>query len=254
MTTFKTLLTDNFDTEVRIQGARSQNSNEDIASVVFLNFDNDNSNCYRMAEIAMRDNYGAPFQNGYGNLVFKTNGDGSNTSNLSDRMVILMNGNIGINIGQPSEKFNVDGNAAVTSNIYSSNIFASNIIYKNEPTFYPLGNTQVTQSVYSKTFSWIYNNSSERNIRQIKDVGVRSYIYTPSKSNISYSYSMRIYDSTTNKVLGSSTLSNTTPAINYISLGSNLGSNDTILELHTKKESNDSYYVNIDGVIVRYVS
>lgn len=255
MTTIRTTLTDNFDTEVKIQGARSQNSNDDIASVVFLNYDNDNSNYYRMAEIAMRDNYGAPSQNGYGNLIFKTNGNGTTTSNLTDRMVINMNGNIGVNVTQPNEKLTVNGNACISSNIYSSNVFASNIVYKNEPTFYPLGNTQVTQTTYTKTFSWIYNNSSESNIRQIKDIGVRSYIYNPpTNSNLSLSYNLRIFDSITNKTLSNKTFSNISPVLNFLNIGSNLEKNDTILELHTRVNNNSNVYVNIDGLIVRYIS
>lgn len=250
MTTIKTLLKDNFDTEVVIQGARAQNSNEDVASVVFQNYDNDTSNIYKMAEIAMRDNYGSSNPNGIGNLYFRTNADGG--CNVTDRMVILHNGFVGINNRTPQELLHVTGNASISSNIFTSNIFASNIIYRNEPTFYPITDTQVTSTLYTKTFSWIYN-ASEANVRIIKDIGIRSYLYTTCNiTNSNYNYALRIYDSARNTTLGLQTLSNTTPVVNYITL-SNLSSNNTILELHTKK-SNYGSYVNIDGIIVRYIA
>jgi hypothetical protein len=253
MTTIKTLLKDNFDTEVIIQGARAQNSNEDIASLIFQNYDNDTSNIYKIAEIAMRDNYGNSNPNGIGNLYFRTNADGG--CNVTDRMVILHNGFVGINNNSPQELLHILGNASISSNIFTSNIYASNIIYKNEPSFYPITDTQITNTLYTKTFSWIYN-ASESNIRKIKNIGIRSYLHTTynnssnNSNNSNINYTLRIYDSSNNITLGSQTLSNIIPTVNYITL-SNLSSNNTILELHAKKGEYGSY-VNIDGLIVRY--
>lgn len=247
MTTIRTVLKDNFDTELQIQGARSQNSNDDIASVAFLNFDNDTSNIFRMAEIVMRDYYGNYTSNGYGNMIFKTS---SSNGNIQDRMMLTSFGNLGVNYPYPDARLCIGGDAKI-NNIYTSNIFASNIVYKNEPTFYPVTNNQITYNVFTKMFSWVYNGS-ESNIRTIKDVGVRSSLRSfDSRITSNLNYTLRVYDTLNNKTIGSMLFSNINPEVCYIPL-SNIAKVDNVFEIHAKKGASGDY-INVDGVIIRYI-
>lgn len=105
----RTLAKDGFDMEYMIMGAQSKNSNVDVASLVFLNYDDDTHCNYRLCEIAVRDHYGNTTSNGFGNLYMRTNGTGTLSNNLSNRMCVLHNGNIGVGTDTPSCLFDVAG-------------------------------------------------------------------------------------------------------------------------------------------------
>ena len=84
----RTLQKNNAKAEYTIVGARAQSSNEDIAVIVLANYDDDTKLTYKMAEIAIRDQYGTSNENGIGNMMFRTG--------QTDRLTILHNGYIGI--------------------------------------------------------------------------------------------------------------------------------------------------------------
>ncbi len=115
---FRTLNKDNTDNEIVVQGARSRSSNQDIASIVFNNYDNDTSNVYRMAEIAVKDSFGNADSNGFGNLVFRTNGLGTTSTDISERMIIDYRGFIGIGT-RPLSMLHVAGDVLVGGSIIS---------------------------------------------------------------------------------------------------------------------------------------
>jgi len=101
----RTLNKDNTDSEYQIFGAQSKNSNADCASLVLGNFDQDDNTNYRMAELAVRDNYGSSNLNGYGNLHIRTmGGDG-----ILTRMLVNHGGNVGIGTMNPIVKLDVSG-------------------------------------------------------------------------------------------------------------------------------------------------
>jgi len=107
-----------------VQGSRAADSNQDIASLVFVNYDDDVQSSFKMAEIAVRDHYGDVSHNGFGNMIFRTNENGSN---LKEHMRIDHNGNIMINTVTPVEKLTIEGNISV-SNVYANTIITSNIL------------------------------------------------------------------------------------------------------------------------------
>jgi hypothetical protein len=112
---FKILNNTNKENIIRIQGAR-QSIDSPFATLNFQNYDVDTATIYDMASISCFDHFADSSNNGYGDLVFRTNGTG--TSNIEERMRILHNGkvNIGSNIASDSI-LNVGGNLTVTSNI-----------------------------------------------------------------------------------------------------------------------------------------
>ena len=131
---FRTLNKDNTKVQVTIEGARAQNSNEDIASIIFRNLDNDTRERYQMAEIAVRDAYGNDSMNGYGNLMFRTRGS-------NERMIITHDGKVGVG-KMPEFAFDVQGDVRFTGGLYNSSgpvilggvqtidvTYASNVLY-----------------------------------------------------------------------------------------------------------------------------
>lgn len=227
MSTIRTLVKDNFDTELQIQGARAQNSNDDIASVVFTNYDNDTSNIYRLAEIVTRDNFGSAASNGCGNIVMKTNPDGG--SNLVDRMVVKCNGYVGINTPEPISHLHVVGN-----------ITACNLLYSTQPIFYPFTKQLATYSnVYTNVYSWQADN------RPLSNVDVRAFAVGASSS-----YVLRLYDVDVNSEIGKTpfALSNTKAVMVTIAAASNNTRSNQSLELHVQGTGS----VLLDGMMVRF--
>jgi hypothetical protein len=124
---FKTTNKDNTDTECRIIGARSKDSNADVASLVLENYDDDSKLTYRLAEVAARDHFGNAEKNGFGDLIFKTNSTGGNNKNApTEKMCVSYNGNVGINTLQPMTKLDVNGDASL-SNVICTQLFANRI-------------------------------------------------------------------------------------------------------------------------------
>lgn len=207
---FRTLNTDNTDAEYIIVGARSQNSNLDCASIVLANYDDDTKQTYRLGEIAIRDHYGNSTQNGFGNMIFKTNGTGGLTS-VEDRMIIMNNGNIGIGTNNPQAKLHVNGD--MLANITSMQTIPQ---------------TKITSTDFETIYSWITPST-------VSKVSVYTSI------SDSGSYDMRIID-TSNNILGALTASNTILTIYDIPLSNTA----PIISLQIKKNSGN--YVSLNAL------
>jgi hypothetical protein len=226
---YRTLNKDNTKTEYFIVGARSQNSNLDIASIVLANYDDDTHVNYRLAEIAAKDNFGNSNLNGFGNLVFKTNYAGESNT-VETKMTILYNGNVGIGVDHPDDKLVVDGN-----------IIGSNIVYKNEPMMMTVNPVKIENATYTKAFSWIYRGDISYS-RTLRGIDIRSF------TDNAGTYDLRMYDVGNNIVYGGLySLSNTVAEIYTMPL-SNLTPN-SMLELELQGRGSN---VNIDAITLRY--
>lgn len=220
MSTFKTLNKDNTEVEIVIAGARAQSSNYDISSATFANYDNDTSNTYRLAEIAVKDAFGNASSNGFGNLFFRTNGTGVLGSNISDRMVILWNGNIGISNMNPQYKLDVEGVMRVSSNILVGSNTIDQVIDDKVAT---LSGGNAAPMLLQTTSSLIIKEPSA--FRTIS-----SYIMKHTPSNVIISaksveseYNVRAYNVNMRQVLGAKTFSNVSMEVQNVPL-SNMGS------------------------------
>lgn len=116
---FRVLNKDNAQNTMIIQGAFSHNSNTDICRIRFQNYDADAAKIYDMAEIGMQDQWASSTLNGFGNLIFRTNEDGS--SNLSEKMRIQYDGKIGLGTAHPRYTLDVTGDMAASSNLFIGN-------------------------------------------------------------------------------------------------------------------------------------
>ena len=123
---FKSIRQDNARTNVFIQGAYSQNSNTEIAALVFQNYDNDTKKVYNMAEIALIDNFGDTNSNGIGDLILGTNEDGS--SNIPERVRIKYDGNVGIATRNPQYTLDVNGDINYEGTLYRRGIPFTNTV------------------------------------------------------------------------------------------------------------------------------
>jgi hypothetical protein len=153
---FKVTNKDNRGNAIFIQGAYSQSTSNDIAAIVFQNYDEDTKAIYSMAGISARDAFGNASSNGEGELLFSTNLDGN--SNLSEQMRIKYNGDvcIGCNVPLQNSLLSVYGNLGVTSNISVSNNF---YVYKN--TLLGIGTSNASTSINgSLTISTTQSNTS----------------------------------------------------------------------------------------------
>ena len=220
MSTFKTVNKDNTEVEIIIAGARAQSSNYDISSAAFANYDNDTSNTYRLAEIAVRDAFGNTSSNGFGNLFFRTNGTGVLGSNITDRMVIMWNGNIGVSNMNPQYNLDIEGVMRVSSNI----LLGSNTIHKviNDKVATLSGGNAAPMLLQTTSSLIIKEPSAFRTIS--------SYIMKHTPSNVIISsrtieseYVVRAYNVDMRQVLGSNTFSNTSLEVQNVPL-SNMGS------------------------------
>ena len=114
---FKVLNSTNKENIIKIQGSKQVDS-APFASLQFQNYDEDTLKTYNMAAISCYDHFGNVESNGFGDIVFRTNGTG--TSNLEERMRIMYNGDIIVGSSNSSNqgvKLFVGGNIEVASNI-----------------------------------------------------------------------------------------------------------------------------------------
>lgn len=248
MATFKTTNKDFTETELIISGARATASNLDVASTVYGNYDNDTSNTYRLAEIAVRDNYGSTASNGFGNMIFRTNGTGGTGCNLQDRIVITHDGRVGINTINPQYTLEVDGAVNV------SNLFVKGQVVNSgrQPTIQGFTPISVTESnVYTSVVPFIINPQASGIPTSIT---VSSYLLPKSGENVAssnFTYQLRAYDSTRNVVLGTQTRSNELRTPSTFTLSNVYAANTTTIELQAKK-NNGGLYMIIDAVNIGF--
>lgn len=172
MIQFKLLNQDNKTNEMFIQGSRANDTSNDIAALVFQNYDKDSSRIYNMASIAMKDQFGLPDKDGFGTMVFKTNPDGSN---LKEQMRLKPNGSLLINTLDEKALLTVEGslyslsycnmgsmyigsnltvggNANINSNLYvDKNVTISNTLSN-------LGNAYFASNVYINSNLFVDQN------------------------------------------------------------------------------------------------
>lgn len=99
---------------IYIQGSYSDDKSKDIAGITLANYDADTSNYYNMAAIAMRDHYGDAVNNGFGDMLFRTN---TNGSNLTEKVRILFDGKVGIGMSNPNYLLDVNGDVNMKGNL-----------------------------------------------------------------------------------------------------------------------------------------
>lgn len=130
--------------------------------------------------------------------------------------------------------------------LQASEIEASNIVYRSEPTWMTIPPTFVSNTTFTKVFSWLYQGDTP-NIREPKRMLMQSYLTTTCNvssyiSDPAFVYSSRLVNVTNNTVLGQITASNATPIVNTIDIPSVPRSNIAI-ELQVKKGQLGSYVV-----------
>jgi predicted acyltransferase (DUF342 family) len=155
---FKVTNKDNKGNSVFIQGSYSRSTTNDVSSVTFQNYDDDSKSTYDIARISSRDAYGNCNLNGYGELLFMTNGNGSN---LTERMRIKSGGYICMGMDTPlnnsllsingstsiANDLNVGQTANISSLIVSSNVTISNDLHVLQHTIVN-GNLTTTSNLY----------------------------------------------------------------------------------------------------------
>lgn len=161
MFTFKVLNSNNATNSLFIRGSKAEDKTNDIASIVFQNYDTDTSSVYKMAEISIRDEFGNASSNGLGNLLFKTNPSGD--SNVTEQMRITYDGRllIGISNVSGSEKLTVNGTAGISGAISGGQFLSSNDT-SNLPGFSWISNPNT--GIYKPEYNTLalVTNSNER--------------------------------------------------------------------------------------------
>lgn len=131
MFTFRVLNSNNATNSLFIRGSKAEDNENDIASIVFQNYDTDTSAVYRMAEIAIRDEFGNASSNGIGNLLFKTNPTGSN---LVEQARLTYDGRLLIGTSNGADTLVVNGTMGVSDGL-SAGVFLSSNDTSNLPGF-----------------------------------------------------------------------------------------------------------------------
>lgn len=172
MITYRIQGSNNPTQSMHIVGSKSENSSNDITSLIFQNYDIDTKKKYDMASIALRDHYGDITHNGYGDLIFKTNCDGSN---LQENMRLTYDGNLLLGTSNDyNARLYVAGDIYSPSNIYGSyaNFIGfhsdSNMFIDNDLNIYgstTLYNNELVLSNYGNIFLYTSNNSLGVNTR-----------------------------------------------------------------------------------------
>lgn len=125
---FRSLNKDNAENIVYIQGARSKGANSNIASLIFQNYDNDSKTVYSMASISVRDHFACSNIDGFGDLVFNTRDQES--LQLTERLFIANDGNIGIGTLTPKHKLEIMGDVCSSKMIQAPVIETCHLIVK----------------------------------------------------------------------------------------------------------------------------
>lgn len=120
---FRTFLQSNQENSIFIQGARNNDSNLPIASVVLQNFDVDSRKIYNMGALSVVDHFGNEI-NGFGDVIIRTTAD---SSNLTERMRVMYNGDVMIGGTYSNAHLNVERDvyAAGYCNLLTSELLVS---------------------------------------------------------------------------------------------------------------------------------
>lgn len=158
---FKITNKDNKGNSVFIQGSYSRNTSNDISSVTFQNYDDDTKATYNIARIASRDSYGSSNLNGYGELLFMTNGDGSN---LTERMRIKSGGYICIGGVSPIDNalLSINGSTSVATNLSVGQVVNTNNLISSTATisnnFSVLQDATIHGNITASSNLYVYDN------------------------------------------------------------------------------------------------
>ena len=120
---FRTFLQSNQENSIFIQGARNNDALQPIASVVLQNYDFDSRKIYNMGALSVVDHFGNTI-NGFGDVIIRTSGD---SSNLTERMRVMYNGDVMIGAAYSNARLNVDRDihAAGYCNLLTSELMVS---------------------------------------------------------------------------------------------------------------------------------
>ena len=122
---FRTSLKDGATASIVLQGARAKDNFDDIATILFQNYDNDDTTRYDMASIAMADAFGNATNNGCGELCFKTNQSGVGlveSMRLSHTGCLLLGSNLIQHAQSNNQRLIVDGDVVVQNMSVLGNI------------------------------------------------------------------------------------------------------------------------------------
>jgi predicted acyltransferase (DUF342 family) len=175
-------------------------------------------------------------QTGTGNLL-------SIQKNGVQKIVALSNGNVGIGTSNPTKVLEVNGDVNFIGDIYQNNS-----LLQSSPVVLSFPKIKETSKSYKSVISWINNSKS------INNLYVKAFITAKNTDNVAnsnFKYNLRIYDSTNNVILHTSSHSNQTPSNLFLSL-SNVTSNAIVsMELHSQVGIIGNY-VCIENVLLNY--
>lgn len=175
-------------------------------------------------------------QTGTGNLL-------SIQKNGIPKIVALSNGNVGIGTSNPTKVLEVNGDVNFIGDIYQNNS-----LLQSSPVVLSFPKIKETSKTYKSVLSWTNISKS------IDNLYVKSFITAKNTDNISnsnFKYNLRVYDSTNNVILHTSSHSNQTPSNLFLSL-SNVTSNAIVsMELHSQVGIIGNY-VCIENVLLNY--
>ena len=124
MFTYRVPNSNNATNSLYIRGSKADDKTNDIASIVFQNYDTDTSAVYRMAEISIRDEFGNASSNGIGNLIFKTNPTGSN---IIEQVRLTYDGHLLVGTSNNgTDMLTVNGSVGILDGLSAGAFLASN--------------------------------------------------------------------------------------------------------------------------------
>lgn len=238
---FRTLNKDNTDTEVLICGARSKSSNQDAASLVFVNYDEDTQKYHRVGEMAVVDHFGNSYSNGMCDIMLRTCESGL-SNDLSTRMIITYDGRVAVgnqgNRAHP-EKLFVDG---------SIGIAASGTITKQGASYVPTVCTISSQPIVVKPLTI---NAWQRITSWNSPGKAASDIIAYCRSGAPYH--LRVMDVDKREILGSASFSNLTSSNCQFPIIACTHDNYASSNLWELQAMTGTSIVNVDTVAVNYV-
>lgn len=139
---FRVTNKDNKENQVIIQGARAQNSNEDVASILFQNYDDDTGQRYNLGEVAVRDAYGSADVNGVGSFIVRVTEQ--DRVNIDDKSLQLVHpSNVVISRDWPS-----DANSTLILDTANKTVNIATSTAQSQYALYVQGDVNVTGAFY----------------------------------------------------------------------------------------------------------